>query len=87
MFKGNNFVEKAKTFSHDPLDAEKRSEMIKSSRQLVREVTKLLILGEFRPWLHGTRPVPGRLVPFHGPLVRTEKNHGTLNILMFNIIV
>ena len=47
--KGNNFVEKAKTFSHDPLDAEKRSEMIKSSRQLVREVTKLLILGEFRP--------------------------------------
>jgi len=49
QYKGNNFVEKAKTFSHDPLDAEKRSEMIKSSRQLVREVTKLLILGEFRP--------------------------------------
>ena len=48
QYKGNNFVEKAKTFSHDPLDAEKRSEMIKSSRQLVREVTKLLILGEFR---------------------------------------
>ena len=48
QYEGNNFVEKAKTFSHDPLDAEKRSEMIKSSRQLVREVTKLLILGEFR---------------------------------------
>ena len=49
QYEGNNFVEKAKTFSHDPLDAEKRSEMIKSSRQLVREVTKLLILGEFQP--------------------------------------
>ena len=54
QYEGNNFVEKAKTFSHDPLDAEKRSEMIKSSRQLVREVTKLLILGEFWIKNHGT---------------------------------
>ena len=46
MFIGKNFLNKANVFSQDRLDLEKRQEMIQASRQLVREVTKLLILGQ-----------------------------------------
>ena len=45
QIQGKVFVKKATIFSRDPLEESKRQEMIKASRQLVREVTKLLILG------------------------------------------
>ena len=42
---GDEFVTSAKSFADEPLMAERRTTMISASRLLVRQVTKLLILG------------------------------------------
>lgn len=44
---GAAFVKSAKSFADEPLVAERRSAMISASRLLVRQVTKLLILGPY----------------------------------------
>lgn len=44
---GKNFYTAAHTFTSDPLNVEKRQEMISASRTLVREVTRLLILADY----------------------------------------
>ena len=43
---GDNFILSAKKFSTEPLITERRKSMVAASRLLVRQVTKLLILGE-----------------------------------------
>ena len=42
---GETFIKSAKSFADEPLIAERRTTMISASRLLVRQVTKLLILG------------------------------------------
>jgi len=44
---GNEFVKSATSFADEPLVAERRATMISASRLLVRQVTKLLILGRY----------------------------------------
>jgi hypothetical protein len=44
---GNQFVKSANEFAVEPLILERRATMISASRLLVRQVTKLLILGKF----------------------------------------